>query len=360
MEGRRSLTTYERIIRQRLGVVKGPLLAERIHEILDIFRNLAIFDRRLFHFEVAGKQHKSGVVLTGEVSLLEMKTGLVALLRQGGIEKIEDKIVVLPDPKLKGRFLALVKKPVLGLFREPSAREEQNSQLFIGDAVEILKRRKTYCLAQGPDGYIGWIPSSGLCQCNSNFFQKWVSMPRVAFVDAVEDEEITIPIGAELPLVERGRVLLPDGREHCVREKCYRPLRWSKQPQRQVVVQMAQRFLGVPYLWGGKSMKGIDCSGLIQVAYRSAGIYLARDANQQFLSGRLVATRNYCGEILPADLIFFTGPIGNISHTAISLGGGQYIHASSSGVTINSFDPNDREHDPVRARSFVYAKRLIQ
>ena len=210
--------------------------------------------------------------------------------------------------------------------------------------------------------YIGWTSSAGLSRCEPEFFQKWVSLPRVAFLEPYEENgQVSIPLGAELPLAQRGRILLPDAREQRVPEKTYRPLRWLKQPQRQTVVRMAKRFLGVPYLWGGKSMKGIDCSGLVQVAYRAAGIYVSRDANQQFLAGRLVATRHYCGEMTPGDLIFFAGPVGSINHIGISLGNAKYVHAAGeSGVVISSLDPQDAEYDAERAKSFVYAKRLIQ
>lgn len=358
----RTIQSYGRFLKRFLHLGDGPFQPLQIGQLINGYEAIAIFDPRLVHFQVKGRAKASSVELTGYVSLQELKTGLIAILQEGGIESIKDLVEVLPAPELKGKFLALVRKPIVGLYRKPTARSEQTSQLLIGDAVGVLLRNKTYCLVQGPDGYIGWTPSAGLSHCEPEFFQKWVSLPRVAFLEPYEENgQVSIPLGAELPLIQRGRVLLPDDREQQVPEKTYRPLRWLKQPQRQTVVRMAKRFLGVPYLWGGKSMKGIDCSGLVQVAYRAAGIYVSRDANQQFLAGRLVATRHYCGEVTPGDLIFFAGPVGSITHIGISLGDAKYIHASGeSGVVISSLDPLDAEYDAQRAKSFVYVKRLIQ
>jgi len=358
-QDQRSLQAYGKILRRVLEV-EGALKPSQIKEVLRVYRDVAICDPRLFHFQIAARNIDEGIELSGEVSLRELKTGLVALLQQSGIRSVQDKIVVLPGPSMQGRTLALVSLPIVSLHRDPTLKSEQTSQLLIGDAVEILKRNRDYSLVQGPDGYIGWTNSKGIRSCDPEFFQKWISLTRAAFLEPIEQGEITIPIGAELPLLERGKVLLPDDREFQVREKSYRPLRWLKQPQRQAVVKMAKRFLGVPYLWGGKSIQGIDCSGLVQVAYRAAGIYVSRDANQQFLAGRLVATRSYRGDIVPGDLLFFCSVVGNISHTAISLGDHKYIHACDGGVVINSLDPGDEDYNEARAQSFAYAKRLIQ
>lgn len=355
----RTLEAYARRLRAYLQE-ETPFQLTDMDSILSAYQDVAIFDHRLFRFDVSSRIEGQQVILDGEVSLRELKTGLLTLLEYCGIESVEDNIKILPVKKPGTQILAVVHNPIVPLYKEPNAQSEQISQLLIGDGVEILKRNRNYSLVQGPDGYLGWMPSEGLCTCESDDLQKWISMPRVAFIEPVDLENISIPLGAELPLIERGMVLLPINREVRVREASYRALKWLKQPQRQTVVNIAKRFLGVPYLWGGKSMAGIDCSGLVQMAYRGAGIYLSRDANQQFLVGRLVATRNYQGEMMPGDLLYFAGMVGNISHIAISLGGSRYIHACDKGVVINSLDPKEPEFDASRAESFVYAKRLIQ
>lgn len=97
---------------------------------------------------------------------------------------------------------------------------------------------------------------------------------------------------------------------------------------------------GVPYLWGGTSVKGVDCSGMVKTAYFAGGIVIARDASQQALTGeRLARRRPRC---LKGDLIFFGNPAsGRVTHVAMYLGEGRFIH-SAGRVKINSLDPVGR------------------
>jgi cell wall-associated NlpC family hydrolase len=130
---------------------------------------------------------------------------------------------------------------------------------------------------------------------------------------------------------------------------------------REWVCNDASRLLGTPYLWGGKSAEGIDCSGLVQTSFARNNILLPRDAYQQANVGQLVATRWFKDALLPADLLFFiSGKHGNVSHVAIYLGDGRYIEAAGKDVHIRSMTPGDPDYDAERTATFAWARRVIE
>ena len=98
------------------------------------------------------------------------------------------------------------------------------------------------------------------------------------------------------------------------------------------VVSYAKRFLGVPYVWGGESSRGFDCSGLVQFTFAHFGVYLPRDSFSQYNVGRPVSEAN----LLPGDLVFFDSDGGGASHVGIYVGGGAFINAAGSHVQIDS------------------------
>ena len=102
----------------------------------------------------------------------------------------------------------------------------------------------------------------------------------------------------------------------------------------QAMVEFAQKFLGAPYIWGGRSLFGIDCSGLVQLCARAAGKLLPRDASQQVQEGELVY---FLPEIQPGDLAFFGNEDGKIVHVGIMLDSERIIHASGK-VRIDYLD----------------------
>jgi len=117
------------------------------------------------------------------------------------------------------------------------------------------------------------------------------------------------------------------------------------------VTHTALRYIGVPYVWGGTSFDGVDCSGFVYAVFEHNGIDLPRTADSQFEVGRPVATR----DLEPGDLVFFETYAPGASHVGIYLGGGRFVHASSSdGVRID-----DLSMDYYASR-FIGARRLIR
>jgi len=113
----------------------------------------------------------------------------------------------------------------------------------------------------------------------------------------------------------------------------------SENKKARTLVKDAHSFLRVPYLWGGLSRKGIDCSGFAQIVYLLQNISLPRDAYQQIGGARLVGMVGDFSDLLPGDLLFFMGREGRIVHVGISIGCDRFIHATyKDGIRVSRID----------------------
>jgi cell wall-associated NlpC family hydrolase len=124
------------------------------------------------------------------------------------------------------------------------------------------------------------------------------------------------------------------------------------------ICDSAKQLLGTDYLWGGKTSKGVDCSGLVQLSFSRAGVRVPRDSNQQVIVGQLSATRWNRAGLRRGDTLYFINPQGRVSHTGLYLGNDQFIHAVSPVVRINSFNPEDDNYAEAQDTSFAFARRL--
>lgn len=186
------------------------------------------------------------------------------------------------------------------------------------------------------------------------------------FSDLDSDEmQDTLYLSSVLPLldtvsVERVKVALPGEQSGWISRDAIH-IRQGKDcfPQRPVaaIIPYARAFEGVPYLWGGTSWRGIDCSGFVQLCYRMGGYTLPRDANQQHDALAHAVSREQMQE---GDLIFFGSQ--HITHVALALNNKEYIHAAGGNynrVVISSFDPADPHYDQ-RLSGLVWGiKRVV-
>jgi gamma-D-glutamyl-L-lysine dipeptidyl-peptidase len=134
------------------------------------------------------------------------------------------------------------------------------------------------------------------------------------------------------------------------------------------IINSAKSMMGLPYLWGGTSVKGVDCSGFTKTSFYMNGYVIPRDASQQVLAGDEVQIVDQNGKfsealalknLKPADLLFFAGgKTSRITHVALYIGNGEFIH-SAGNVRINSMLKNANNYDDFQTRTLVSAKRYI-
>lgn len=235
------------------------------------------------------------------------------------------------------------------LRREPRHAAELRSQLLLGETVRITAERAggQWLRVTGiEDGYSGWMRAWALARVAAPPLRRWRERARARVVKPFErlfsvspPRQPLMPVflGSRLEVlrVSRGRavVRLPDGRLGSLSSA-------SLRSGARAAIGLERRLAsltGVPYLWGGRTPAGFDCSGFTQVVMAEQGILLPRDACEQYR-----ATRNLKRgeEVEPGDLVFFARPGEAVSHVGIMLNQGTFVHCRRT-VHAASLDPTN-------------------
>lgn len=214
-------------------------------------------------------------------------------------------IVTLPDSALGDERFAVVESEC-PVYADIEQTERMDTALP-GDALVLLREESGRLLLHSANGYVGWADPSCLKRVNET---RWLLAMNVTPPDAGALDKIRVK---------------------------------------------AMEMLETKYVWGGLSGEGIDCSGFAQTAYFSAGVNLPRDADQQFLCGRITAVPGVLGALRMGDLLFFNGPSGRISHVAIARDQNSFIHAEDENhVCVRAW-----EEKPNLVERFVCGKRIL-
>jgi cell wall-associated NlpC family hydrolase len=240
------------------------------------------------------------------------------------------------------------------MFRDPDPLTEQVSQALLGMEVGIIETRPGWSRISTPDSYEGWVATDALAPAPAGWSGPWREIEDLwanlrAENDYRQAAVVHAPIGTRLPQLaeaeNRIQLLLPDGRRLWTEIHRTQPAPVKRPARPTAIVRTARRFVGIPYLWGGCSPWGLDCSGFVQLVFRLHGIPILRDAHQQMEQGAPSAEPN------AADLVFF-GPEdkpNRITHVGMMLDRRRYIHAKGSAcVRIDVLDRNSRGYRGAR------------
>ncbi|PPK93334.1 NlpC/P60 family protein [Nonlabens xylanidelens] len=211
---------------------------------------------------------------------------------------------------------------------ETSDASEMVSQVLYGELFKVLEKRKKWSkIRLAHDNYEGWIDNKQFKEIESEQYQHFVKHSKFYSKDLIshlthEDKTLsTLTIGAQVSSTS----LLKDTFQNDINTVI---LGSSN------LINNALLFLNTPYLWGGRTPLGIDCSGFTQLIYRLSGFDLLRDASQQATQGEVLS---FIEEAEPGDLAFFDNNEGKITHVGIIMSDNYIIHAHGK-VRIDRLD----------------------
>jgi len=327
----------------------------------------------VFSFEV--KYEKSRWNISGETNIPEVKQKIDRIFQSHfAADEIQMNFLLLPSDVLGDSTNAIVRVSVANLRKTPKHSAEMVDQVTMGTKLKILKKQSYWYLVQTPYDYLGWITRGSVKLKNPQELDEWLSADKVLLNEnfamvysdpsAKSQPVCDAVLGSVFKIHSINRlwseVELPDKRTGYINSEYlikHKPGNKNQLIDRNAVIADAKKLMGIPYLWGGNSSKGLDCSGFTQTIFENHGIQLPRDANMQVEMGEEITPDENYSNILAGDLIFF-GPENRITHVGICLGGSYFIH-SSGDVHVNSLDENDPLFNEFRKKTFKHIKRII-
>lgn len=374
-EERRKLSRQRTVLRYEPEGVGRP---ERLEKYIAAFREANVYDPRLTRFVVSAEPAGSGssntIVLRGEVTVDRLRSGVAEVLGLLGFKVAANEIEVLPTKELGTDVIAFSTTSAATMRREPRADAEQVNSVPPGGWVRFLRpgreadlakaseKPESWFLAQTSEGYLGFVRAAD--------FTGRTTKPRPANAMLVKPYEILLPAGGKKTLPAGTCLTRADGTTSApgfmvnglgLAIPASAPVRaLSAEPSADDILAVLKPFMDKPYVWGGVTDDGIDCSGLTQFYYKTRGVFLPRDAVQQAAVGQIVAFGHDCvRDARPGDLVFFGNDQGRISHVALSLGGGRLIHSSRDRVKVQSYgDSEDEVSTNSLASRVLFARRV--
>jgi len=299
------------------------------------------------------------------------------------------QVQLLPDASVGEKTAGVIRLSVANMRTFPDNAAELTSQVLLGTQVDLLQKKSGDYRVRTPDGYIAWVPSSSIEAMDKTMLANWRQAEKVIYTaefgksysepNEKSQRVSDLVYGDILQLKgQKGNfyeIAYPDGRLGYIKRSESLTLKnWldTRQPTAENIIASAKTMLGLPYLWGGTSVKGVDCSGFTKTSFFMNGFVIPRDASQQVLAGEKIDILDQDGHfdpdkalknLKPADLLFFaagknSNPNARVTHVALYIGNGTFIHAAGL-VRINSMLKDASNYDDFQTRTVVAARRYL-
>ena len=352
-----------------------------INKLNDSIKKQYAPDKRIAIYDISISTIQNSILLKGESDQANAVKELKQKLIDTG-EQIIDSIVLLPDSSVGTYKYAVVNNSVANIRSKPKHSAELGTQALLGMGLKVLKIKGSFYRVQTPDEYISWVDHGGVILMDENEYLNWKKAVKVIYTktfgnvyqDEDEDSKILsdIVLGGQLKLLTKGlkfyKVEYPDKRIGFIKNneaELYN--NWIKniQPSGILVEKYTRNLLGSPYLWGGTSTKGMDCSGFTKTVYLMNGLIIPRDASQQINAGKDVDPELKFDNLEKGDLMFFGKKATDstkqrVTHVGIWLGNGkgEFIHASKQ-VRLSSINQESDYFDESNTKRYLGSRRYL-
>jgi cell wall-associated NlpC family hydrolase len=351
----------------------------KVDEIISSVRETYAPDKRVALFDIESRESASGYVVIGKTNMPEALDALGKELESQQIS-YTDSIEVLPSKSLDGKIYGIINNSVANLRSKPSHSAEMVTQGTLGMPINVYQKENSWYQIQTPDNYLGWVDSGGIELMTKEEFDAWQATTKIIYTNTYGKSYATANTSSEAVsdvvagnifslIAESGNfyeVQYPDGREaYLPKEEATIFDEWKSKLAftKENLVETSKTMLGVPYLWGGTSTKGVDCSGFTKTVYLMNGMIIPRDASQQIHEGILIDESKDFDKLVPGDLLFFgrkateTSP-ERVIHVGMWIGNNEFIH-SAGNVHISSMDKNAENFDAYNYNRYLRTKRIL-